>query len=350
MKIERAGYAVVCSEPTVYVDNKSRKRSGHMSHAMAEFAPGKIIDFNSNCSAILYGGHSTFGFIEYRISEDAGETFSNVYTLPYSKQALYDGVHVISVERAVACDDGRIVAICLRNDAHRLCEPWNTPMTVTSTDGGKTWGEPKELCPYKGRVYDALFHDGVIYVLQMCNDGAVHFCGQNEEHVYRIYTSHDRGETFQELCVVPVPSLGRGYGALLFDDKQRLHMYAYHLHDEMHMEHVISEDFGKTWSENTPCYVKEGIRNPQTALMDGVYLLHGRNAGCDGFVLYTSTDGQNFDEGTYLGREKGLCYYSNNIVLKDTDGRNRLLVQYSELYGENDCVNVKHLWISIHKK
>ena len=61
MKIERNGYTVVCGEPILYVDNESRGRSGHMTHAMAEFAPRKIIDFNSNCSAAIYGGHSTFG-------------------------------------------------------------------------------------------------------------------------------------------------------------------------------------------------------------------------------------------------------------------------------------------------
>ena len=79
MKIERENYTVSFSEPTLYVDNESRGRSGHMSHAMAEFAPGKLIDFNSNCTAAKYGGHSTFGWIEYRISEDGGETFSDVF-------------------------------------------------------------------------------------------------------------------------------------------------------------------------------------------------------------------------------------------------------------------------------
>ena len=70
MEIKRNGYTVRLSDPILYVDNESRNRSGHMSHAMAEFAPGKIIDFNSNCSAAIYQGHSTFGFLEYRISED----------------------------------------------------------------------------------------------------------------------------------------------------------------------------------------------------------------------------------------------------------------------------------------
>lgn len=350
MKIKRENFTVEFSEPVVYVDNKSRKRSGHMTHAIVEFAPGQLIDFNSNCTAVKYGGHSTFGWVEYRLSEDGGETYSDIYELPYSKEALYDGIHVISVEKAVACDDGRIVAICLRNDADHLCQPWDTPMTVTSFDGGKTWTEAKELCSYKGRVYDACYYDGVIYAMEFCNDGTGDFCGEKEEHQYRIFTSHDNGETFEELCVVPIPTYGRSYCSILFDEQGNLHAYAYNKRDEVHMDHIISKDQGKTWGEVTTCYLKEGIRNPQTALMDGVYILHGRNAGWDGFVFYTSEDGQNWDEGTYLAKvEQGTCYYSNNIVLKDQNKGNRLLVQYSECYGVEDCVDVKHVWLTVNR-
>lgn len=348
MRIEREGYSVRIGEPTLYVDNKSRGRSGHMTHAMAEFEAGKIIDFNSNCTAVRYGGHSTYGWVEYRISEDGGESFSDIYELPYSKKALYDGINVISVEKAVACDDGRIVAICLRNDAHQLCQPWDTPMTVTSFDGGKTWSEPKELCSYKGRVYDACYYGGIIYVLEFCNDGSGDFCGETDEHLYRIFTSNNNGESFEEFCVVPIPTRQRGYGALLFDEEGALHIYAYNKSDEQHIDHVVSFDGGKSWNEPSVCYLNEGIRNPQLAQIDGIYIAHGRNAGSTGFVLYTSLDGQNWDEGTYLGRVRGGCYYSNNILLKDKNKNNRLLIQYSENYGKDHCVNVKHVWLAVN--
>lgn len=347
--IKRDNYAVECSEPTLYVDNKSRKRSGHMTHAIVEFAPGKLIDFNSNCSAKKFWGHSTFGWVEYRISEDGGETFSSIRELPYSKESLYDGIHTISVEKAVACDDGSIVAICLRNDASALCQPWNTPMVIKSLDGGNSWSEPRELCSYKGRVYDACYYDGAIYALEFCNDGVEDFCGVKEEHIYRIFVSYNNGESFSELCVVPVETLGRGYGAMLFDDSGRLHVYTYNVKDEIHLDHIISDDKGERWGKADVCYLSEGIRNPQIAQMDGIYLLHGRNAAANGFVLYTSEDGQNWDEGSYLGHEKGACYYSNNIVLKDTDENHRLLVQYSEMYGVDACVNVMHCWITVKK-
>ena len=349
MNIKKDNYTVNIGEPILYVDNKSRNRSGHMTHALAEFAPGKLIDFNSNCTAVKYGGHSTYGWVEYRISEDGGETFSDIYELPYSKEALFDGIYDISVEKAVACNDGRIVAICLRNSVDGLCQPWDTPMTVTSFDGGKTWSREKELCSYKGRVYDACYHDGIIYVLEFCNDGKITFTGNKEDHLYRIFTSKDQGETFEELCVVPIPAEGRAYGSLLFDEKDNLHVYAYNINDQVNMDHIVSKDLGKTWGESEVCFLKDGIRNPQTGLIDGVYILHGRNKDSTGLILYTSTDGYTWDEGTIIADEHGLCYYSNNIVMKDKDGKNRMLIQYSEMYGKDDCVNVKHVWLSIDK-
>lgn len=346
LEIKQNNYTVLLDEPILYVDNESRGRSGHMTHAMAEWAPGKLIDFNSNCTAKRYGGHSTFGWIEYRTSEDGGETFSDIRQLPFSIQSFIDGNHVISVEKAVACSDGTVVAICLQNETTALCQPWDVPMVVTSTDGGESWSEARPLCGYKGRVYDACVCDDVIYVLEFCNDGTGHFCGEKEEHVYRIFTSHDSGKTFSELCVVPVPSMGRGYGSMLFDSEGRLHVYAYNVNDERHMDHIISEDGGRSWGEPDTCYLAHGIRNPQTALMDEVYILHGRAENCTGFVLYTSEDGSVWDEGTYIGDKTNYCYYSNNIVLKDPAGGNRLLMQYSESY-DGECVNVFHRWLKI---
>lgn len=66
---------IILSDPEVYIDNQARKRSGHMSHAMVEFAPGRILAFNSNCPQERYAGHSPFGWIEYRCSEDYGKTW-----------------------------------------------------------------------------------------------------------------------------------------------------------------------------------------------------------------------------------------------------------------------------------
>ena len=113
MILERNGFQVELEEPTVYVDNRKRKRSGHMTHAMAEFAPGRMIDFNSNCSPTRLGGHSAYGWVEYRISEDSGKTYSDSRILPFSYESFLEGNWTVSVEKAVACDDGTIVDAAL---------------------------------------------------------------------------------------------------------------------------------------------------------------------------------------------------------------------------------------------
>ncbi len=345
--ISHQNYSVEIEEPEIYVDNEARHRSGHMSHAMAEFAPDTIIDFNSNCSAVLWDGHMPYGWVEYRISKDSGKTYSDAQTLQYSMDSFLDGVYMISVEKAVACNDGTIVAFCLRNDGtHKYrCEPWDTPTYIVSKDGGKTWSEPVVYSPFRGRTYDALYHNGVIYVLHLCNE---HFTGTLPEHQYRIYQSTDNGNTFEELAVLPIDPMGRGYGSFLIDDKGIFHAYAYNVNAEEQMDHAVSEDLGKTWTLLPPCYLAKGIRNPQTAQIDGIYVLHGRAGGLKGFVLYTSENGTDWDEGCMLVEKEGVsAYYSNNLNLKDENG-NFLLIQYSDSYKGNR-VNVMHAKLRVKR-
>ena len=61
-----------------------------------------------------------------------------------------------------------------------------------------------------------------------------------------------------------------------------------------------------------------------------------------------------FDDGNELIKGKTACFYSNNLVVKEKDGKERMLVQYSENISisgecEKNCqpsqVNVMHLWI-----
>ena len=351
-KIKRENYSVILSDPILHVDNESRKRSGHMSHAMAEFAPGKVIDFNSNCSGTIHEGHSTFGWIEYRISEDGGETFSESFDFPFSKEVFIEGVHTVALEKAVATDTGRIVTFSLFNDAHRLCAPWlKPPVVVTSDDGGKTWSEPKAVLSENGRIYDALYHKGVIYVIQFCNDATEVFFGNKPEHVYRLYKSVDNGETFGEVAVVPAKTEGRAYTSIIFDANDKLHMYTYNVNAEHDPDHLTSDDYGKTWKYEGVCHLAKGSRNIQTALVDGVFVLHcrGEEVNRNKLALYTSLDGYTWDEGEFIdSTEHNTCFYSNNLPLKDKNGKTKLLIQYSHSYFEK-CVNIKHMWLEIEK-
>lgn len=354
-EVKRENYSVKLSDPVVYVDNESRARSGHMTHAMAEYKKGAFIDFNSNCSAKRYGGHFPYGWVEYRTSEDCGKTYSEVKTLDYSYQCFIDGLNSVSVEKAVACGDGTIVAFCLRNDAMspQFCEPWATPTVIRSFDGGKSWSEAVEYSPYPGRSYDAVCHKGIIYVLHFCNPN---FLGKSEEHKYRIYKSCDNGSSFSELCEVPLDGMGRGYGSMLFDENDTLHVYAYNRNAENTLDHAISRDFGESWELRDPSYLKEGIRNPQTAILNGIFILHGRTKDRNGFVIYTSQDGNEWDEGILVEHKNYIAgaYYSNNLNLEDENGK-FLLIQYSSPYTKEEApeyvgtVNVKHMRLEIEK-
>lgn len=334
------------SEPELYVDNASRNRSGHMSHALTEYAPGQVLSFNSNCSPLRCNGHAAYGWIEYRRSLDGGRTWGEIHDFPYARRAFLDGKFTISVEKAVTCDDGTIVAFCLRNTPYHeiCCEPWLTPMYVRSFDGGKTWTEERELSPFRGRVYDAVYFQNAIYVLEFCNDAEVTFTGNLPEHVYRIFKSDDRGETFHDLGVIPMDTAGRGYGSMLFRPDGSLVVYAYNVNDECHLDTVVSRDCGHTWSAVPAGKTAKGIRNPQTAILNNTYILHGRAANGKGFVFYTSSDGLQWDDGYLFESEKRSCYYSNNLPLRTPEGKERLLVQYSETYRPV-CVNVMHLWL-----
>ena len=346
------------SAPTIHTDNEARKRSGHIGHALAEFEEGKIIAFNANTSSKRFAGHSALGWVEYRISEDYGKTFGEIYDFPFSKQAFLDGNFTVSVEKAVSFKDGSVIAFCLINSQYReaCCEPWSKPMYVKSTDGGKTWGEAKEFSNYKGRIYDAVCYNNSIYVLEFCNDAEVFFTGNKPEHLYRIFKSDDNGETFYEHSVVPFDdTTGRAYGTMIFTPEGKLMVYAYDINDEAHMDCIVSNDCGKTWEKSQKLFLAEKIRNPQINILDGQYILHGRRNADYGFVIYTSKDGIHWDKGCVLDDKLVSCYYSNNLVISDPEnpGKEKMLIQFSQnyTYPQNNeiewyaMVNPMHMWV-----
>ncbi len=337
------------SEPELYVNNESRRRSGHMSHAMIEYEPGRIIAFNSNCSAERCFGHSAFGWIEYRYSDDYGRSWSDIHELPFSKEILYDGIYTISVEKAVICN-GVITLFCLRNTqaGNICCEPWDTPLYLQSFDYGKSWSEPQEFSSYKGRIYDAVVRDGVIYALELCNEQ--HMCSA-EDHLYRLFCSSDNGGTFQERSVVDINNIDHAYGALQFREDGSLLAYACNIPNGFELDAAESCDNGSSWKRLPTIKLANGIRNIQISRLGRGYVMHGRGCHPDaqwgrGFIFYTSLDGVSWDEGFWLEELKTSCYYSNNLLLKEPGEPEKLLVQYSDVYGGIKKVNVKHIFLN----
>ena len=334
------------SEPILYIDNGARGRSGHMGHPMLNLGNGRIMDFNSNVSAVRCDGHSGFGWMEYRMSEDNGDTFGEFNVVPYTKEILLDGIYSAIIEAAVVCDDGAIVAFCniFSQENSVCCNPYGIPTYIRSCDQGKTWEEAKPLSSYEGRVYNARYYDGKIYVLEFCNREVA---GKTDSDLYRIFQSCDNGKSFEELCVVPFHSTkGRFYGTMQFDMIGNLIVYAYNQDCENELDYAISKDCGKTWSKTGACFLAKKIRNPQIAILDGQFILHGREAwDVNAFVLYTSEDGIVWDEGhRIVDYHPAISFYSNNVLV-NKNGKNKLLVQYSQTYKESCCVNIYHMWI-----
>lgn len=337
---------LMLSEPILYIDNEARGRSGHMGHPMLNFGNGRIMDFNSNVSAVRCDGHSGFGWMEYRISEDGGDTFGETNIVPYTMDVLLDGMYSAIIEAAVVCGDGTIVAVCnlFSQENSVCCNPYGIPTYIRSSDMGKTWEEAKPLSCFEGRVYSARYHDGKIYVLEFCNREVV---GKTANDLYRIFRSCDNGKSFHELCVVPFPSTnGRFYGAMQFDRNGNLMVYAYNENCEDKLDYAVSGDGGKTWNKTGVCRLAKKIRNPQIAILDGQFILHGREAcNINAFVLYTSEDGILWDEGhRIVDCHPATSFYSNNVAVNKC-GKNKLLVQYSQTYKESCCVNIYHMWI-----
>ncbi len=337
------------SEPELYVDNKSRHRSGHMSHAMVQHAPGKIIAFNSNCSPKRVMGHAAFGFIEFRYSEDYGRTWSDIHVVTPTYDALLDGIYTHSIEKAVF-RDGVLTCFATSNtQSHDICcEPWETPVVIRSRDLGRTWEDPVAFCPWRGRIYDVAEKDGAVYVLMFCNP---EFVGQYPDDVYRLFVSTDGGKTFSVRSVVDIEAKDHAYGALQFRPDGSLLAYACNIPDAYRLSVSRSDDLGKTWRRLPDIVLKHGIRNVQIAPLGDGYVMHGRawldsERGGRGQVVYASKDGVNWDDGLLLETEKRVCYYSNMLPLKMPDGTEKILLQYSDCY-EASCVNVMHMFLSL---
>ncbi len=345
------------NEGILFVDHQKTGRSGHLGHALVEYAPGKMLAFFPNCSDVN-DGHNGDGWMEYRRSEDSGRTWGEPAPLDYSKQIYESGRgRSVMCEKAICTNDGDILLFNLEcaniSQNNFTWQPLGVPTCLRSSDGGRTWGSAKPMGDEPGRVWDVLYHRGVIYVLELFNDSSIAWYGNLPEHHYSLYVSEDHGRTFARRSILPFNIIQRGYGALAFLPDAGLTAYVYNQTDEKHLDYVTSRDDGKTWSEPNTAFFAKQIRNPQMAAFKGGFVMHGRS-GCKGgdeisghFVLYTSTDGIRWDEGQYLQmRTAGGGAYSNNLIVRGTDGRpDRLLIQASHAY-EKSKTNICHWWLT----
>ena len=317
-----AGFTLSPEEDGImFADQSKRNRSSHLGHALVEYAPGKILAFYSNTSGEIRDGHNCVGWVEYKRSEDGGQTWSDPVVLEYSKQQFDRQESLIACEKAVLTADGKIVLFCY------------------SSDNGVTWSAARDLGTKMGRPLDVVVKDGDIYVLIKIADHDL----KAGEPTYVMYKSENNGKTFYKSGNV-TKKTGLFYGNMVLTPEGKIYVYIYRFVDERNLLRFETED-GKTINEAGTVYCAKKIRNPQVIYFKGWYFLHGRS-GNDGpyFVLYSSRDGINWDEGTYIKRVSagfdGSCYYSNNLIVNGE----RILIQASDNYS-GARTNVKHWWI-----
>jgi len=340
----------------LFVNHEKAGRSGHLGHAMVETAPGHLIDWYPNCdtSDPHWKGHSGYGWMEYRRSSDGGQTWSEPQPEAYSKR-LFDHAwrRGAMCEKAVVTDTGRIILFYFVYYMEEDYQVWGKcfePMFSVSDDGGQTWSEPRQLTPHTGRVFDAVVHNGQIFVLMHKDSGVLNGVSPMKSEPMLLFVSDDNGESFRLRSVVPFQDMTwTFYGAMMFTPDNRLLVYTYQQTDEHNLKYIVSADEGLTWDCNRRAYFAKKLRNPQLAYFGGKYIAHGRS-GSHGennghFVIYTSDDCENWDEGCYVRlRTAGLAAYSNNLIVHTPEGRERLLIQFSHAYRDH-CTNVFHCWL-----
>ncbi len=337
------GMAYSFTKPQVFVDHQAQKRSGHMGHALARLKDGAIIDFYSNVDYDRVHGHSGYGWMEYKLSRNGGQSWSPARVLDYSKRVFEQGEHTALCEKAAVNDKGELCLFFQITDASRpiACEPWSEPTYIVSRDGGETFSEARVCCPAKGRIYDARSRGNRVQFLINRNE---HFIGSLPEHDIALYCSDDLEKGFRLQSVLPVEGIGKGYCCMEYARDGSLIAYVYDSRDETRMPYFISRDGGDSWSESGFARFDKLIRNPQLACCADGWFLHGRNGDKgDGLVIYHSENGVNWDEGQVVIRRPGpgVGYYSNNLYLQD---KRRLLIQFSHVYDLNR-VNIMHMWI-----
>lgn len=341
------GTRFTVSDREIYVNHEKAQRSGHMGHALIDAGKGRILDFNSNCDGKRCGGHSGWGWMEYRISGDYGRTWGAPRVLPYSKRMFDEGRHTALCEKGVKAPDGRIILFFQITDCREeiCCEPWSAPTMAVSADGGETFSDGVPTGAEPGRIYDAVADDKGVYFLIQANE---HFLGARPEHVYKVYRS-DAGGPFVP-ATLPIDARGKGYGAMEFTAKGELIAYVYDSRREDMLTYTISRDRGRTWSAPAQSRVAKLIRNPQVRRLGDVWFMIGRNGGAgDGLVLYSSEDGLRWDDGIKVDcrpPKTGTGYYGCLLPILEPGCAPRMLVQYSHVYSAHR-VNVAHRTISL---
>jgi BNR repeat-like domain len=355
-----ANFRVVPSD----LPNKGRLFVGHGGNCLTECHNGDIVAFYSNVSGEIEIGHGVAGWSEYRRSEDGGKTWGEPVILDYSKRAWEgDDMYAALVFGVATAPNGTLIAFVCRFEKD-LWVKKDSPVCLLSHDQGRTWSEPRPLDPDAGVEEVSLTFDAVLtqndQVFAVFMGGTDCYCYGGP---YSLYVSTDNGETFQRRSMLPFSHENYYVTAGVLDNGDLI-VYSYSYRrgediDEINMPYVTSADQGRTWSEVKTTRFAQGLRNPQfSGKIGNLYFVNGRSGSQDpedfkemsGLVLYASSDGVHWDDGTVLYRREinsGDCYSANEVIGKyDPAVPNRLLIQSSVGYEDGSKkVNEHHWWV-----
>lgn len=104
-------------------------------------------------------------------------------------------------EKAIVNEKGDIIVyqlICdISNDPQ--WQPYMVPSYSISRDKGSTWSNLRQIGTRRGRIYDAMYQEGTIFLLLFVNDATVDWTGQTTDHYYSLVVSEDGGELLDAL-------------------------------------------------------------------------------------------------------------------------------------------------------
>jgi hypothetical protein len=299
-------------------------RCSHGGPVCMEYPNGSIVAFHTNAS-----DHNLDGWSEYAVSKDGGRTWEKYNRFAYSYEAYQkDPSRPAWIEEGLVTESGTVVLFVTHfEDGRRV-----RSVFMKSRDNGATWTAPEPV--------DREFVGYPTAVAVSGDTNYVLFDSIAGPHV--LYVSTDDGKTWQKRSTLTLDD-SAWYGAMCLMGDGRLLAGAYATGDEDHLYYCISEDEGRSWSEQKLAYVDKKIRDPELAYLGGKYYLHGRSGhqgeGAHRFVLYQSDDGIHWKSGLVVsGQREGPDGYSHNCIIttQDTNTPNELMIEYSIQYSGRD--------------
>ncbi|NUQ64038.1 MAG: exo-alpha-sialidase [Pirellulales bacterium] len=356
----------------LFVDRQKEDHSGHGHNSIAECRNGDIIAFYSvtGTGADNWNGHGSAGWSEYRRSTDGGLTWSPPNSFEYSKR-MREGTEMCSalVYSVVTAPNGTLVATVI----HYKNEKWEkqrAPAYFLSKDQGQTWQGPRafdESATVQDIAYtmDTSFvHAGEIFIVFRGGGSNMTPGGPQT-----LWVSSDNGESFRQRSVLPFDHASYYWAAGVLDHGEII-VYTYNAHlkkedpaAEQNIPYTISRDGGRTWSEVRTTHFAKGIRNMQLSGKLGQwYFMQGRSGsnprelvgddpGPDNFVLYSSRDGIEWDEGIVLMSRLqtpggGDCYSANEIIGKYNPATPQRLLIHSDVSYSGANTNMHQWWVT----